>query len=59
MLTVSAIDDFARRGGMVGLLRRGNEWRFELNPAAARKCGLEFTAGLKRVAAGLVGKEEE
>ncbi|MFA5515689.1 MAG: YfiR family protein [Desulfuromonadales bacterium] len=58
VLTVSDIADFARRGGMVGLVRQGEDLRFELNSTAAGKAGLAFDAGLKRVALTVLGEGE-
>jgi len=47
---VTDITDFCRKGGMIGLLMKGNRVRFELNANAAAKAGLKISSKLERVA---------
>lgn len=49
-LTVSETEDFTDRGGMINLFIEGNKVRFEINPGAVRRCGLEPRAQLLRLA---------
>ncbi len=46
VLTVSEIDDFARRGGDIDFYLRDEKVRFEINPQAARACGLAISSQL-------------
>lgn len=46
ILTVSDIDDFAHRGGMIGLVTRGNRVKFEINNLAAQRCNIAISAKL-------------
>ncbi len=46
VLTVSDMDDFAARGGMIGLLLHNNRIRFEINLAAAQQAGLNISSKL-------------
>ena len=46
ILTVSDIDGFARHGGMIGLVTRGNRVKFEINHAAAQRCNIAISAKL-------------
>lgn len=50
VLSVSDIDRFAARGGMVGLVPQGEELRLEVNPNAAGKAGLKLSSRLLRLA---------
>lgn len=50
VLTVSDSRGFARRGGMIGLVRSGKRLRFEINPRAARQAGLKISAPLLELA---------
>ncbi len=49
-LTVSDIEDFALKGGMIGFVRRGNNIRFEINLAAARQGTLTVSSRLLNLA---------
>lgn len=46
ILTVSDIDGFARRGGIINFYLEGNRVRFEINPASARRGGLKISSQL-------------
>lgn len=50
VLTVGESDGFAAQGGVVNLYVEANKVRFEVNPAAARRGGLELRAQLLRLA---------
>lgn len=56
VLTVSDIHDFARRGGIIGLVTIDNKIRFEINLDAARRAGLKISSNLLRLAT-IVGGE--
>ncbi len=45
-LTVSDIDQFAHRGGMIGFYLEGKKIRFEINAALAQQHGLKLNAQL-------------
>ena len=45
-LTISEMDGFAGRGGMIGFARRDDRIGFEINDEAARKAGLKVNAKL-------------
>jgi len=45
-LTVSEIDGFARRGGIINFYLDGNKVRFEINPAIAQREGLKMSSQL-------------
>jgi hypothetical protein len=46
VLTVSEVDGFANRGGVIGLYKSDNKLRFRINIAAARRAGLEISSKL-------------
>ena len=50
VLTVSDAADFARRGGMIGLVQNENKLSFEINLRSAREGGLEPGAPLLELA---------
>ncbi len=50
VLTVSDAPDFARRGGMIGLIHGENKVTFEINLRNARESGLEVGAPLLELA---------
>jgi hypothetical protein len=50
VLTVSDAENFARGGGMIGLVKRNNRIAFEINTAAATQAGLRFSAKLLNLA---------
>ena len=50
VLTVSDGQDFARRGGMIGLVRGENRITFEINLRTAREAGLDPGAPLLELA---------
>ncbi len=58
-LTVSDVEGFAHRGGMVNLLASGRRIRIEINIDAARQNGFEISAKLLRLARIVNGGKEE
>jgi hypothetical protein len=50
VLTVSDIDDFSRRGGMIELVLVEDHVRFEVNLTVATRVGLELSSELLKVA---------
>jgi hypothetical protein len=49
-LTVSEIDGFATRGGIINFISERNKVRFEINPDAARRTGLNVSSELLKLA---------
>jgi hypothetical protein len=56
VLKVSEIDAFAMKGGNINFYFDKTKVRFEINPAAAQRCGLKISSELLSVAK-IVGKE--
>lgn len=54
MLTVSDLEEFTRRGGMVGYVKQGNVIRFEINLEAASEAGLTINSRLLELAVRVV-----
>jgi hypothetical protein len=50
VLTVSDIDNFAHRGGVIGFFTANNKIRFKINVAAARTANITVSSKLLRVA---------
>ncbi len=50
VLTVSDIDRFAERGGMIGMVMVANKVRFKINQDEAKSSGLQLNARLLRLA---------
>ncbi len=53
ILTVSELEGFARRGGIIAFFSDGKKVRFEINPASARRVELKISSellGLGRIA---------
>jgi hypothetical protein len=50
VLTVSDIDDFMRRGGMIGFEMEGRRVRFNVNLAAADRAGLKISSEVLKLA---------
>lgn len=50
ILTVSDISDFARSGGMIGLVEAEQRIRFDINLAVARQAGLKLSSQLLKLA---------
>lgn len=50
VVTVSDIEDFARRGGMIGFFQENGRIRIEINLSEIKKSGLEISAKLIEVA---------
>ena len=46
ILTISDIDGFASRGGMIGLVIKENRIRFQINQAVAQSCGISISSKL-------------
>ena len=55
VLTVADGGNFAQRGGIINLVKVGNKVRFEINPDAASKAGLQLSAQLLKLAV-IVGR---
>jgi len=53
ILTVSDMEDFAERGGMIQLVMDDDRVRFEVNLTAATSAGLEMSSELLKVARGV------
>jgi hypothetical protein len=50
VLTVSEIDQFAQRGGMINFVRHERTFRFEINLGAAERSGLRISSKLASMA---------
>jgi len=50
VLTVADSDSFARRGGMIQLIRQGNKFRFAVNVDAVNRHGLRISSKLLQLA---------
>ena len=50
VLSVSDLKDFAGQGGMIGLLRKGERLKFEINLTAANAAGLKLSSRLVQLA---------
>jgi len=50
VLTVSEIDEFTERGGIIRLYNAGNKVRFQINAEEARAAGLRISSKLLRLA---------
>jgi hypothetical protein len=50
VLTVSEIEGFAQRGGMINFIIVGNKIRFEINPDAAKQAGIHISSQLLQLA---------
>ncbi|MBI5468976.1 MAG: YfiR family protein [Deltaproteobacteria bacterium] len=58
ILTVSDIERFARRGGMIGFITIGNKIRFEINTDAAGLSNLRISSKLLRLATDVLNSKE-
>jgi hypothetical protein len=58
VLTVSDMDHFADRGGMIGFRREGNKVRFEINADAAARAGLTISSQLLKLATRVIYASE-
>ena len=54
ILTVGESEDFAKLGGMIGLLMDGEQVRMEINPGAAKRAGLGIDLRLLKLASRVV-----
>ncbi len=50
VLTVSDIEEFARKGGIIGLFKAENKIRFEVNVDSAKRNGLQISSKLLKLA---------
>lgn len=50
VLIVGGTKGFARRGGMIGLIKVENKIRFEINNEAAKRCGVKISSRLLKLA---------
>jgi hypothetical protein len=50
VLTVSDIDGFAEKGGMIGFRREGNKVKFDISPQQATRAGLRISSQLLALA---------
>ena len=55
VLTVSDIDNFAERGGVIGLTIVGDNIRFQVNRGAALTKGLRLSSSLLEIAERVYG----
>jgi hypothetical protein len=55
VLTVSDAEDFAERGGMIGMRMDHNRVRFEINMISARQADLKISSQLLKVATQIIG----
>ncbi len=55
VLTVSDVDGFAERGGIIGFRRQDNRVRFEINADAAKRVGLKISSQLLKLAIRVIG----
>jgi len=58
VLTVSDIDRFADRGGVIGFRREGNKLRFEINTDAAAHAGLTISSQLLKLATRVINRAD-
>jgi hypothetical protein len=56
VLTVSDMPDFAREGGVIQFVMRGDRVRFEVNLGASHKTGLTLSSELLKVAVAVLGQ---
>lgn len=59
VLTVSAIDGFAEKGGMLGLTIRGRRVAFDANESAIKETGLQVSSQVLKLARIVKAAEEE
>jgi hypothetical protein len=50
VLTVADFESFARRGGMIELIKEGNKIRFAINVDAAKRHGFRISSKLLQLA---------
>lgn len=50
VLTIADFESFARRGGMIQLIKEGNKFRFAINLGAANRHGFHISSKLLRLA---------
>lgn len=54
VLIVGESEGFVKQGGMIGFTMEGDKVRFEINPAAAQRAGLEISSQLLKLARRVV-----
>ena len=54
VLTVSDIPDFTAKGGMIGIIEKGNNIRFSINLDAAHRAGLKISSQMLRLADSVI-----
>jgi hypothetical protein len=59
VVTVSEVDGFARRGGVINFFLESGKVRFEINPAAARRKGLKMSSQLLKLGKIVESAKEE
>lgn len=59
ILTISDMDQFAWKGGIVGFVIRQNKVRFQINLNAARKSGLKISSKVLRLAEIIEGTAQD
>jgi hypothetical protein len=57
LLTVSDVRQFAERGGVIGLVMHDDRVRFEVNRRAAKRCHLQLSSELLKVAVRVIDKD--
>lgn len=57
IITVSDINNFARRGGMIGFVTKGNRLRLEINLSQLRKANIKVSSNLLEIATIVGGNE--
>jgi hypothetical protein len=58
VLTVGDRKGFARSGGIIGFVIRGNNIRFEVNNQAARQAGLQISSHLLKLATAVTERDD-
>ena len=56
VLTVSDVPEFCERGGIIGLVKKDDKVRFEVNRAAADRAQLVLSSELLKVATKVIDK---
>lgn len=59
ILTVSDISDFASRGGMIGLIEKNKQIRFNINGSAINQSGLRISSKLYKLANTVLGRKNK
>ena len=59
VLTISEMETFARKGGLIRLFLNGNKIEFNINPDAAKRAGLNLSSKLLRLATIVRDEQDE